>query len=241
MKMFSSDWPRAPEVIPYVVERLGLADHDAARREVDAAAAPVKAALAKGREPTEAEWAALKTAKEKATQATAQACVALQEQLLDRHIQTRGRIEATLAEIDALGRMKTRGSTIRAIDSEFWRFACPNPDGTAFNLSTLEKLSWFELCAEQVLRAFPPADALAEPEPVERYAGRPSIRSAIEAELEARAARGEMRDAITAEAKAILEWVNKNHPTAAGRPTTARTIENQIRNQFAQLKAGRTK
>jgi hypothetical protein len=81
-------------------------------------------------------------------------------------------------------RVKARGpgvsSQIASIASEFWRYSLPEHDGTAFNLSTLVTLPWFEVCAADVLAIWPheieeaaeqeapPKAVASEPEPSSR-------------------------------------------------------------------------
>jgi hypothetical protein len=68
------------------------------------------------------------------------ACLALQQRLLDGSIMARGPVKSASAT---------------EIDSEFWRFALPDPEGWASNLSILVHLPWFEVCAKDVLAIWP--------------------------------------------------------------------------------------
>jgi hypothetical protein len=69
-----------------------------------------------------------------------EACFVLQQRLLDRSIRARGPIKSASAI---------------EIDSEFWRFALPTPEGEARNLSTFVPLPWFEVCAKDILAIWP--------------------------------------------------------------------------------------
>lgn len=69
-----------------------------------------------------------------------EACLKLQRTLLDGSVRARGPLRSASAE---------------AIDNEYWRFALPDTDGSAVNLSTFQKLPWFEVAAEDVLQVWP--------------------------------------------------------------------------------------
>lgn len=69
-----------------------------------------------------------------------EACLVLQQRLLDRSIKARGPINSASAS---------------EIDSEFWRFAPPDQEGKAYNISTIISLPWFEVCAKDVLLIWP--------------------------------------------------------------------------------------
>jgi hypothetical protein len=68
------------------------------------------------------------------------ACLALQRRMLDGSIKARGPINSAL---------------VAMIDGEFWRFALPDPEGRANNLSSFDYLPWFEICATDVLSIWP--------------------------------------------------------------------------------------
>jgi hypothetical protein len=80
----------------------------------------------------------------------AQACGRLQQEMRDTNIRSRDPLRDGAP-----------------IDSEFWRWAPITPDGRAFNLRLGKGLDCFEVCAEDLLKRFPPL-------PVEVTAGPPA-------------------------------------------------------------------
>jgi hypothetical protein len=68
------------------------------------------------------------------------ACLALQNRFLDGSVRTRGPIES---------------GPVVEINAEFWRYAFPDFDGRAHNMSTFQRLPWFEIAADDVLRIWP--------------------------------------------------------------------------------------
>jgi len=97
-----------------------------------------------------------------------ESCIELQRYLLDGSLRARGPIinlEAT------------------KIYTEFWRFARPKPDGTAYHSDFQYTLPWFEVAAKDVLRKWPPAAADSKKHP----GGAPPILdwAAVESALEA--------------------------------------------------------
>lgn len=69
-----------------------------------------------------------------------EACLVLQQRMLDGSIKARGSLNSASAS---------------DIDCEFWRFALPDKEGKAVNISTLISLPWFEVCASDVLAIWP--------------------------------------------------------------------------------------
>jgi hypothetical protein len=69
-----------------------------------------------------------------------EACLVLQRRMLDGSIKARGPLNSASAS---------------DIDCEFWRFALPDKEGKAVNISTLISLPWFEVCARDVLAIWP--------------------------------------------------------------------------------------
>jgi hypothetical protein len=57
-------------------------------------------------------------------------------------------------DIRAQGPIKSANADL--IDKEFWRFTLPDANGNAFNLSSLKRIHWFEVSAEDVLSVWPP-------------------------------------------------------------------------------------
>jgi len=57
----------------------------------------------------------------------------------------------------------------------------------------------------------------------------------IRQEFEARHGRGDTASSITKEAAALANWLAKNHPEAT--PVTAKTIKNQLADQFRKRNA----
>lgn len=74
-----------------------------------------------------------------------EACLLLQVPLLEGRIKARAPLlshESGLIEV-------------QPVPSEFWRYAPPGEDGTAFNLSTLIELPWFEVYLPEVQAIWP--------------------------------------------------------------------------------------
>jgi hypothetical protein len=69
-----------------------------------------------------------------------EACLVLQRRMLDGSIKARGPLNSASAS---------------EIDCEFWRFALPDKEGKAVNISTLISLPWFEVCANDVFAIWP--------------------------------------------------------------------------------------
>jgi hypothetical protein len=69
-----------------------------------------------------------------------EACLALQRSLLDGSIKARGPINS---------------APVAMIDGEFWRFAPPDQEGRANNLSSFDCLPWFEVWTKDVLAIWP--------------------------------------------------------------------------------------
>jgi hypothetical protein len=69
-----------------------------------------------------------------------EACLVLQRRMLDGSIKARGPLNSASAS---------------DIDCEFWRFALPDKEGKAVNISTLISLPWFEVRASDVLAIWP--------------------------------------------------------------------------------------
>lgn len=65
--------------------------------------------------------------------------------------------------------------------------------------------------------------------------GRPSSIQYVEAELEARQARGETLRSLTLEADALADWLSQTHPTAPR--MAAKTIKNKFRALYRELEA----
>src|SRR5207302_33999 len=85
-------------------------------------------------------------------------------------VQAAGRVNSFARHLAALelqtalldGRVKARGPG-GPIESEFWRFAVPEEDGTAtVNVESGRKLLWFEVAAGDVLAGWPPAPDSSE-------------------------------------------------------------------------------
>jgi hypothetical protein len=70
-----------------------------------------------------------------------EACLKLQGKLRDGSIVAQGPLKSANAVV---------------IEREFWRYALPDPEGQASNLSTFASLPWFELSAHDVLGQWPP-------------------------------------------------------------------------------------
>jgi hypothetical protein len=69
------------------------------------------------------------------------------------------------------------------------------------------------------------------------FAGRPSGRHVVAAEMERRAKSGELiKDSMRAEAKELAEWYARAHPT--GPPVKAGTIRNSLADLYRCLKSG---
>jgi len=68
-----------------------------------------------------------------------EACMKLKEALHEGAVKARGPID---------------GANASVLESEFWRFAAIDPGGNAFNLSSLKKLRWFEVNADDILRVW---------------------------------------------------------------------------------------
>jgi hypothetical protein len=89
---------------------------------------------------------------------------------------------------DALrdGRIRAHGLIVGVgeidVDRLFWRFAEINPDGWAINLSSLQKLAWFEVNIEDVLKIWPPSAPPAET--VETSSTQPTRKAVHKRELE---------------------------------------------------------
>ena len=98
-----------------------------------------------------------------------EACMKLKEALHEGTVKARGPIN---------------GANASVLESEFWRFAAIEPGGSAFNLSSLKKLSWFELNADDVLRVWPLAPPKRHPGGAPQAADWPAIEEALSREIE---------------------------------------------------------
>jgi hypothetical protein len=67
--------------------------------------------------------------------------------------------------------------------------------------------------------------------------GRPTAMHLVQAEFDARCARGEVAASLTAEAQDLLNWLRRAHPSAP--PLTPKTIQNNLRAAFRQYKEAR--
>ena len=77
---------------------------------------------------------------------------------------------------------------------------------------------------------------VAATEASSRYPGRPGVKPLIISELRARSNEGSLCNTVAEEAKYLLKWVTQEHAGKDGLPTTARVIENQIRDEFRALR-----
>jgi hypothetical protein len=94
---------------------------------------------------------------------------------VDRHRACAVLRDALFATVRSRGPIA--GANASEIASEFWRFAAIDPEGFAIDLSSMKKLSWFEVNAEDVLRIWPPAAAPErEAEPAKVVCKQPSDR-----------------------------------------------------------------
>jgi hypothetical protein len=59
----------------------------------------------------------------------------------------------------------------------------------------------------------------------------------VEAEFDARCARGEVAATLTEEAEDLADWLKRAHPSAP--PLTPKTIKNNLRAAFRQYKEAR--
>jgi hypothetical protein len=154
---FASPWPPAPEVIDYIIKNLNVAEGlgDAVQKR-EAAAKKAKRVYEKEGPTKNRAFAKLAKGDEEVTgivdRAQKRACEMLKKELFDGTIGARGPIS---------------GPDDTEIDRSFWRFVELFPDGTAFNMSSMKKLPWVEINAEDVIRKWPEtkneAAAAAEP------------------------------------------------------------------------------
>lgn len=66
-------------------------------------------------------------------------------------------------------------------------------------------------------------------------AGRPTSMHLIKAEMHRRADHGELQPTLKAEFESLVEWLSKKHPQA--HPATSKTIRNNLRNFYNELKS----
>lgn len=71
------------------------------------------------------------------------------------------RLQTAMLEREVRSWGPTRSRTAEPIDPEFWRYACPDEDGRAFNFTTLASVDWFEVSAEDVLAIWPNVEVAA--------------------------------------------------------------------------------
>jgi hypothetical protein len=66
-------------------------------------------------------------------------------------------------------------------------------------------------------------------------AGRPTSIPIVRREMRRRAANGHLLSSLTAEVRALLQWLEENHPDAA--PLTQKTAANALRDEYKELRA----
>jgi hypothetical protein len=104
------------------------------------------------RNPFDSKWPtaplAINYVAESVGKTKSEACLELQRRLVDGSIRARGPITDEEAS---------------EIYSEFWRFAIPKIDGSAFNVHFEFDLRWFEVSAKDVLKIWPIPSASSKP------------------------------------------------------------------------------
>ena len=78
-------------------------------------------------------------------------------------------------------------------------------------------------------------DAVSKKGELERYPGRPSIRSAVLKMWRERAAATLDHDTLAAEAEWLYEWAGKTFDGERGVPSTPKVVENQIRDEYRKV------
>jgi hypothetical protein len=119
-----------------------------------------------------------------------QACVALKDALQDERIRARGPIV---------------GANASEIPSEFWRFSDIDSEGVAVNLSSLQKLPWFEVNFDDVLRVWPPAVS-----PAETASAQPPRKAVSRRDLEPFVVAGKFTSCDIAESAARKHFVGRS-------------------------------
>lgn len=76
----------------------------------------------------------------------------------------------------------------------------------------------------------------AQEDVASRYPGRPSGRQLVLKKFRERAADGATSDTLADEARWLLKWAHQEYPGEPGLPSTEKTIQNQIRDEFRQLR-----
>ena len=71
----------------------------------------------------------------------------------------------------------------------------------------------------------------------DRYPGRPTVKPAILHELQARFEENRLETSLAKQSLVLLEWANSNYAGDPRLPSTERTVENQIRDEYRRLKA----
>jgi hypothetical protein len=73
----------------------------------------------------------------------------------------------------------------------------------------------------------------------DRFAGRPSLKHAIFAEMQKRAAERLQCDTLAAEARHLLKWARTQYPGDPRLPGREKSLQNTIRNEYRRLRAER--
>ena len=82
-----------------------------------------------------------------------QAAERLQTLMLDGLVQARGHLPTLSGKDPGDPEPSLVGASPKPVPIEFWRYAFPERDGSAFNVSSLTRLSWFEVSARELLDA----------------------------------------------------------------------------------------
>jgi hypothetical protein len=122
-----------------------------------------------------------------------QACAVLKDALEDGQIRARGPMS---------------GADASEIPSTFWRFAAIDPDGTAVNLSSLQKLAWFEVNLDDVLLLWPLAESSSDP--AETPPAQPARKAVPKRELELFVVEGKFESCDKAEKAARNHFVGRS-------------------------------
>jgi hypothetical protein len=122
-----------------------------------------------------------------------QACAVLKDALEDGRIRARGPMS---------------GADASEIPSNFWRFAAIDPDGTAVNLSSLQKLAWFEVNLDDVLQLWPLGESTADPG--ETPPAQPARKAVPKRELEPFVVEGKFESCDKAENAARNHFVGRS-------------------------------
>jgi hypothetical protein len=120
------------------------------------------------------------------------------------------------------------------LDEEHWR------KGHDDSLENRYGRQWERLMVlkSDVARFWPLDEAAGVGYPLRSGApGRPTSMHLVQAEFDARCARGEVAASLTKEAEDLAEWLKRAHPSAP--PVTPKTIQNNLRGAFRQYKDAR--